>query len=71
MVQDAFEKLWINKEKVQKGKVKSYLFTTAYHRMIDIIRKNKRISSMEDVNFIDYATTKNQFSDAFYSPHFS
>lgn len=53
VVQDAFERLWVNKDKVEAGKVKSYLFTTAYHRMIDIIRKNKRISSMEDVAFVE------------------
>ena len=43
VVQGAFEKLWITREQVQNEKCKSYLFTIAYHLMIDFIRKQKRI----------------------------
>ena len=49
IVQDSFEKLWKNVENVNAGKVKSYLFTTAYHTMIDNIRKDKRSSYSEDM----------------------
>ena len=42
IVQTAFEKLWIHREKVESEKVKSYLFTVAYHQMIDHIRKDKK-----------------------------
>jgi len=42
IIQDTFEKLWIKLEDVSALKVKSYLFTTAYHTMIDYIRKEKR-----------------------------
>ena len=45
IVQDSYEKLWKNAENVSFEKVKSYLFTTAYHTMIDYFRKNKRIDS--------------------------
>ncbi len=48
VVQSAFEKLWINRESVENERSKSYLFTVAYHQMIDHIRKNKRISLQED-----------------------
>jgi RNA polymerase sigma factor (sigma-70 family) len=48
VVQGAFEKLWINRDQVDNGRSKSYLFTVAYHQMIDHIRKNKRISLKED-----------------------
>jgi RNA polymerase sigma-70 factor (ECF subfamily) len=48
VVQDSFEKLWINHRRVAAQKAKSYLFTTAYHTMIDHIRKNKNFSSIED-----------------------
>ena len=48
VVQSAFEKLWINREAVENERSKSYLFTVAYHQMIDHIRKNKRISLKED-----------------------
>jgi len=43
VVQSAFEKLWRNREDVDNLKCKSYLFTIAYHQMIDHIRKEKRI----------------------------
>lgn len=49
VVQNAFEKLWINREKVFFEKARSYLFTTAYRSMIDIIRKVKRIDWVESV----------------------
>ena len=48
VVQGAFEKLWINRGQVENGRSKNYLFTIAYHQMIDMIRKNKRISLKED-----------------------
>lgn len=43
VVQTAFEKMWINRAEVDNAKAKSYLFTVAYHQMIDHIRKVKRI----------------------------
>jgi RNA polymerase sigma factor (sigma-70 family) len=48
VVQSAFEKLWINREEVETAKSKSYLFTIAYHQMIDHIRKSKRIVLRDD-----------------------
>jgi len=41
IVQDSFEKMWRKAANIQFEKGKSYLFTTAYHRMIDVIRKEK------------------------------
>jgi len=49
IVQDSFEKLWKNIENVDGKKVKSYLFTTAYHTLIDNVRKDKRSSFYEDM----------------------
>jgi RNA polymerase sigma factor (sigma-70 family) len=43
VVQSAFEKLWKNRSSVEAVKSKSYLFTIAYHQMIDHLRKTKRI----------------------------
>lgn len=48
IVQSSFEKLWINKEQVDAQKSKSYLFTVAYHQMIDHIRKHKRIQLQDN-----------------------
>jgi RNA polymerase sigma-70 factor (ECF subfamily) len=48
VVQDTYEKLWRKFREVQYGKAKSYLFTTAYHTMIDVIRKEKKQADWED-----------------------
>lgn len=50
VVQGAFEKLWMNKDRVEHQRSKSYLFTVAYNQMIDHIRKNRRISFKEEIN---------------------
>lgn len=42
IVQSAYEKVWVNRDKIDYNSCKSYLFTVAYHQMIDHIRKNKR-----------------------------
>jgi len=48
VVQTAFEKMWRNRDEVDAQKSKSYLFTVAYHQMIDHIRKVKRIQLREE-----------------------
>ena len=50
VVQTAFEKMWRNRDEVDALRSKSYLFTVAYHQMIDHIRKVKRIQLREDFN---------------------
>ena len=62
IVQDSYEKLWRNAENVNFEKVKSYLFTTAYHTMIDVIRKEKRQTSIEDYQ-IPEEVHDEQYSD--------
>jgi len=55
IVQTAFEKLWINRDTVDPVKVKSYLFTIAYHQMIDHIRKVKKytVTDIYETSSID------------------
>jgi RNA polymerase sigma-70 factor (ECF subfamily) len=48
VVQTSFEKMWRNRNEIDNAKSKSYLFTVAYHQMIDHIRKNKRIHLREE-----------------------
>lgn len=48
VVQTAFEKMWRNRDEIDPAKCKSYLFTVAYHQMIDHIRKVKRIQLKEE-----------------------
>ncbi len=50
VVQTAFEKMWRNRAEVDAQKAKSYLFTVAYHQMIDHIRKGKRVHLKEEFN---------------------
>ncbi len=52
IVQTAFEKLWRNREAVESGKSKSYLFTVAYNQMIDHLRRVKRMQ-LKDGSFGD------------------
>jgi RNA polymerase sigma factor (sigma-70 family) len=58
IVQGTFEKMWINRQQVENDRCKSYLFTVAYHQMIDHIRKNKRISLREEFNEETKVTSK-------------
>ena len=62
IVQDSYEKLWRNAENVNSDKVKSYLFTTAYHTMIDVLRKDKRQTYLEDYH-IPEEMHDQQYSD--------
>jgi RNA polymerase sigma factor (sigma-70 family) len=50
IVQTAFEKMWRNRSEVDALRSKSYLFTVAYHQMIDHIRKVKRIHLKDEFN---------------------
>lgn len=72
IVQTAFEKLWKNREQIINEKSKSYLFTVAYHQMIDHIRKNKRILLQEDfkqdikIEYQQNRITKDAITNALY-----
>ena len=43
VVQDCFEKLWVKLDSVDGDKAKSYLFTSGYHTMLDILKKENRM----------------------------
>jgi RNA polymerase sigma factor (sigma-70 family) len=48
IVQESYVRMWERVKDVAFEKARAYLFTTAYHTMIDHIRKNQRLSSMDD-----------------------
>ena len=50
IIQDTFEKLWVRIAYVSYNKVKSYLFTAAYHTMIDLMRKEKRYADTDEIS---------------------
>jgi RNA polymerase sigma-70 factor (ECF subfamily) len=41
VVQDCFEKLWVNREQVSEEKAKSWLFTCAHHQMLNFVQRNR------------------------------
>ncbi len=49
IVQESFAKMWKNKSEIDGARAKSYLFTTAYHTMIDHLRKSKRMDAREQL----------------------
>ncbi len=62
VVQDVFTKLWEKHETVEFNKSKSYIFTSGYNTMIDVFRKNKRMTQMDDSAANLHAHSK-QYSD--------
>lgn len=62
VVQEAFVRLWDKHKDVVYEKTKTYLFTAAYHIMIDMIRKEKnKVKYLEQENRDKHA--RNDFSD--------
>jgi len=50
IVQDSYEKLWRNVTEIEFSVARSWLFSTAYHTMIDILRKESRMTRIEPVH---------------------
>jgi len=46
IVQDAFMRMWEKREEINGEKSKSYLFTTAYHLVIDNVRHQERFTEL-------------------------
>jgi RNA polymerase sigma factor (sigma-70 family) len=62
IVQESYARMWEKVKNVTFGKARSYLFTTAYHTMIDVIRKEKRMTRMEEKHH-NLLVSENQYSD--------
>ena len=56
IVQSAYEKLWVNRERITPLKAKSYLYTVAYHQMIDVIRKENKKPTTNEYMEVDQVT---------------
>ena len=48
IVQDSFEKMWRKLDTIDGQKSKTYLFTTAYHTLVDYTRRNSRKTSLDE-----------------------
>ena len=62
IVQDAFEKMWINVENINPEKAKSYLYTTAYHTMLDKLRRAKKQGNWNEVSEEQYSHSQGHYS---------
>jgi RNA polymerase sigma-70 factor (ECF subfamily) len=62
IVQDSYEKLWRHVVEIDYSVVKSWLFSTAYHTMIDIIRKGKKMTKLEE-SYENNLIHESQYSD--------
>lgn len=62
VVQETFTRLWTKHENVEFSKAKSYVFTSGYHIMIDMIRKDKRSGDFNEVHENMHQTDR-QYSD--------
>lgn len=49
IVQETFSKVWEKHEQIDSEKAKSYLFTTAYHCLIDTLKKENRSGSIDGI----------------------
>lgn len=58
IVQEVFTKVWIKHEEISYEKVKSYLFTSAYHTILDWIKKEGKGGDIE------YAGKERGFEDS-------
>jgi len=47
-VQESYTRMWEKVKNITFEKAKAYLYTTAYHTMIDVIRKEKRMTRIDD-----------------------
>ncbi|MBP1645419.1 MAG: polymerase subunit sigma-24 [Bacteroidetes bacterium] len=59
ILQETFTKLWEKKEDVEFGKAKSYIFTSAYHTMINNIKYNSLKFNIPQTQTI----TSNSYND--------
>ncbi len=62
IVQESFARVWDKRKEVASDKAKTYLFTTAYHTMIDMIRKDKRNTEF-NASHHNFSTVDNDYSD--------
>ena len=68
IVQETYEKMWRKHETIDAAKCRSYLFSTAYHCMIDHFRKVKKMSVnpvvSEQSEHIDHQIDDRQWIEA-------
>ena len=61
IVQETYTKVWVKHLDISFEKVKSYLFTTAYHLIIDWVNKEKRNGDFEIVSSNENVVLQDSF----------
>jgi len=61
LVQDCFMKLWQNRKKVDKNKIKPWLFSVAYHAMLNFIKLESRKASIDEETDTNLVFQKHDF----------
>jgi RNA polymerase sigma-70 factor (ECF subfamily) len=62
IVQDAFVRMWEKRDDIAGEKSKSYLFTTAYHLLIDTVRHRERFTAL-NCNSHEFYDQTTSYSD--------
>ena len=62
IIQESFTRMWEKVKDISYEKARSYLFTTAYHTMIDDIRRNKKLTDLDEEK-TENASYENTYSD--------
>lgn len=53
IVQETFYRAYFYVESYKKEKIKPWLFKVAYHTFIDNLRKDKKLTYLEDITYLD------------------
>lgn len=59
IVQDSYLILWENVNSIASEKAKSFLFTTAYHKLIDTFRREQKNADFNTINPVNYLIEEN------------
>lgn len=61
VVQETFAKVWEKHQDISVEKAKSYLFTTAYHTLIDVIKKENKSATIDEKTVMPVTQSKENF----------
>jgi RNA polymerase sigma-70 factor (ECF subfamily) len=63
IIQEVFTRMWEKVKDISYSKSRSYLFTAAYHTMIDMIRREKSRQMYQNERSFDRDSDRNSYSD--------
>ena len=63
VVQESFVRVWEKVKQIDFATAKSYLYTTAYHLMVDETRRCQRLSPIDECCIIEQQNISNSYPD--------